>query len=50
MDVTKMDLWGIGLKGLDWINLVQDRDQRRGSCEHSDEPSHFITAGNFLVI
>jgi hypothetical protein len=33
MDNIKMDLRDIGCGGLDWIDLVQDRD-----CEHGDGP------------
>jgi hypothetical protein len=28
-DNIRMDLKGIGLSGMDWIDLVQDRDQWR---------------------
>jgi hypothetical protein len=35
----KIDLRGTGWSGMDWIDLGQDRDQWRGSCEHCDEPS-----------
>jgi hypothetical protein len=28
VDNTKMDLTEIGLGGMDWIDLAQDRDQR----------------------
>jgi hypothetical protein len=34
----RMDLREIGLGGVDWIRLAQDRDRRRG-CECGDEPS-----------
>jgi hypothetical protein len=27
---------------MDWIDLAQDRDQWRGSCEHGNEPSGSI--------
>jgi hypothetical protein len=33
-----MELRGIGWGGIDGANLVQDRDEWRGSCEHGDEP------------
>jgi hypothetical protein len=39
VDNIKMDLREIGWDGLDWIDLAQDRDQWRISCEHSDRPS-----------
>jgi hypothetical protein len=29
VDKIKMDLWEIGWDGMDWINMAQDRDQRR---------------------
>jgi hypothetical protein len=29
MDIIKMDLKEIGWEGMDWIHLVQDRDQWR---------------------
>jgi hypothetical protein len=39
VDNTELDLREIGWDGMDWIELAQDRDQWRGSCEHGDEPS-----------
>jgi hypothetical protein len=32
-----MDLGGMGWGHIDWIDLAQDRDQWRSSCEHGDE-------------
>jgi hypothetical protein len=29
-----MDLREIGWDGVDWINMAQDRDHWKGSCEH----------------
>jgi hypothetical protein len=34
-----MDLRETGWGGMDWIDLAQDRDQWKGSCEHGNEPS-----------
>jgi hypothetical protein len=34
-----MDLRETGWDGVDWIELAQDRDHWRPSCEHGDEPS-----------
>jgi hypothetical protein len=39
MDGIRMDLRGIGLMGVDWIRLAQDRGQWPGCCECGDEPS-----------
>jgi hypothetical protein len=38
-DGIRMDLREIGLGGVDWIRLAQDRDRWRGCCECGDEPS-----------
>jgi hypothetical protein len=38
VDNIKMDLREIGCDGMDWIDLAQDRDQWRGSCERGNEP------------
>jgi hypothetical protein len=35
----RMDLREIGLGGVDWIRLSQDRDRVAGCCECGDEPS-----------
>jgi hypothetical protein len=37
-DGIRMDLREIGLEGVYWIRLAQDRD-RAGCCEYGDEPS-----------
>jgi hypothetical protein len=42
MDNVRMDLGEIGWDGADWIDVAQDRDQRRGSCEHGNELSGSI--------
>jgi hypothetical protein len=33
---------------MDWIDLAQDRDQWRGSCEHGNEPSGSIKCWEVL--
>jgi hypothetical protein len=38
VDNIETDLREIGLNGVDWIDLAQDRD-KEGSCEHGDEAS-----------
>jgi hypothetical protein len=38
----KMDLREIGWDDMDWIDLDQNRDQWKGSCEHGNEPSGSI--------
>jgi hypothetical protein len=35
----RMDLREIGWGNVEWIQLAQDRDRWRGSCEYGDEPS-----------
>jgi hypothetical protein len=42
VDNIKMDLGEIGWEDMDWIDLVQERDQWRGSCEHGNESSGSI--------
>ena len=37
------------LEGMDWIDLVQDRDRFWGACKCGDKPSASINAGNFLT-
>jgi hypothetical protein len=37
--IIRMDLREIGLGGVDWIRLAQDRDRCAGCCECGDEPS-----------
>jgi hypothetical protein len=39
VDNIKMNIREIGWDGINLIELVRDRDQWRGSCEHGDEPS-----------
>jgi hypothetical protein len=45
--VDKMDLRGMGWVGMDWIDLAQDRDQRRALVNMVID--HFIlqNVGNF---
>jgi hypothetical protein len=38
----------MGWGGVDWIGLVQDRDQLAGCCEYSDETIGFLKCGEFL--
>jgi hypothetical protein len=44
----KMDLREIGWGGMDWIDLAQNRDPWRDSCEHGNEPSSAIKCWEFL--
>jgi hypothetical protein len=44
----KIDLRERGWSGMDWIDLAQDRDQWRGSCEHGKEPSSSIKCWEVL--
>jgi hypothetical protein len=49
-DNIKMELGEIGIDGMNWIWLAQDRVQCVGFCKHSDEPSGSIKkAGYFLT-
>jgi hypothetical protein len=41
-DNIRIDHREIGWGCMDWIDLAQDRDQWRGSCEHGNEPSGSI--------
>jgi hypothetical protein len=43
-DNSRMDLREIEWQGADWIHLTQDTDQ----CQHSNEPSGFMTGREFL--
>jgi hypothetical protein len=47
-DNIRMDLRKIGWSGMDWIDLDQDRDQWRGSCEGGNEPSGSIKCWEIL--
>jgi hypothetical protein len=48
VDNIKMDVREIGWDGGDWIDLAQDRDQWRGSCEGGNEPSGSIKRWDVL--
>jgi len=41
------DLLEVG-GGEDWMELAQDSNRWRGTCEYSNEPSGFIKCGEFL--
>jgi hypothetical protein len=41
-----MNIKVIGLKGMDWIHLAQDRDQWQAVLS-SNEPSHSTKGGEF---
>jgi hypothetical protein len=42
IDVLEMDDGKIGLGGLDWIGLSEDRDQWRALVKASNEPFHSL--------
>jgi hypothetical protein len=42
VDNIKINLREIGWDGVDWIDMAQDRDQWKGSCEHGIEHSGSI--------
>jgi hypothetical protein len=43
-----MDVEGVGGGRGDWMELAQDRDRWRGTCEYGKEPSGSIKCGEFL--
>jgi hypothetical protein len=47
VDNIKMGLREIGWVCMDWIDLAEDRDQWRGSCEHRNEHSGSINFWKF---
>jgi hypothetical protein len=50
VDNIKIDLREIGWDGMDWINLAQDRDPVKGSCEHGHELSGSIKCWEVLEL
>ena len=46
-DNIKMDLQEVGCRGIDWIELAQDR-QVASTCECGNEPSGSIKCMEFL--
>jgi hypothetical protein len=47
-DTIKMGLWEIGLEGMDWIDLAQDRDWWWALVNMVIQLSDFIRGGKFL--
>jgi hypothetical protein len=47
-DNIKMEFQEVGCEGMDWIDVVQDRDVA-GSCEYGNEPPGSKKCGEFLV-
>jgi hypothetical protein len=47
-DNTKMALLKTGWRGMDWINLAQDKGPVGGSCEYCNEPSGSIKCWEIL--
>jgi hypothetical protein len=43
-----MDLKEIGLEGMEWIHLAQDRDKWLDFCKHGNVPPGSIESGKFL--
>jgi hypothetical protein len=48
-DNIKMDLWEVGCGGLDWIDLVQDRDRLRSLVNPVMNLRVPSDVGNFLT-
>jgi hypothetical protein len=46
-DNIKLDFRDIGIDGVNWIRLAQDRVMMR-FCEHGDEPSGSMKEGHFF--
>ena len=47
-DNIKMDFQEMGCGGKDWIELAQDRDRCKGTCECGNEHSGSIKCREFL--
>ena len=47
-DNIKMDIQEVGGGCGDWMELAQDVDRWRGTCEYGDEPSGSRKCGEFL--
>jgi hypothetical protein len=45
---SKMDQFEVGCGGVDWIELAQNRERWKGTCECGNEPLGFIKCGEFL--
>jgi len=48
-DIQKMCFQEVGGGYEDWMELAQDRDSWRGTCEYGDDPSGSKNEGNFLT-
>jgi hypothetical protein len=46
VDNIIMDLQKVGWRGMDWIDLAQEREEWRATCPN--EPSVYIRCGEFL--
>jgi hypothetical protein len=48
VDSIKIDLREIGLDGVDWIDVAEDKRPVEGSCEHGNEPLGSINCWEVL--